>query len=189
MRNVKVAKSKSAAVKTAINKKNEKAEKAGAKASPSRKNELIKQVAKLAKELNEEGLQILLQQAQVLRHNMEVMASMKDRKKIEIVEQMRGKIARGDKFTIDVKEADDNSYFILIINNARNFFSRDEMRQLARMCQAAQNESEASQRLFAWFSQKRKDVLFDTSIDGVKDPALITMYNFIKNRYTVKEGA
>lgn len=91
-----------------------------------------------------------------------------------------------DKYTIDVKEADDNSYFILIINKARNFFTLEEMRSLAQLCHAAIDPSDGAQRLYNWLSLKRKDVLIDTDIRGSNDPALATMYKFIVNRYKVK---
>ena len=94
-----------------------------------------------------------------------------------------------DKYTIDVKEADDNSYFILIINKARNFFTLEEMRSLAQLCHAAIEPNDGAQRLYNWLSLKRKDVLIDTDIRGSNDPALSTMYKFIVNRYKVKNEA
>ncbi len=97
--------------------------------------------------------------------------------------------AAHDKYTIDVKEADDNSYFILIINKARNFFTLEEMRTLAQLCHAAIDPNDGSQRLYNWLSLKRKDVLTDTDIRGSNDPALATIYKFIVNRYKVKSEA
>ncbi len=97
--------------------------------------------------------------------------------------------ASQDKYTIDVKEADDNSYFILIINKARNFFTLEEMRTLAQLCHAAIDPNDGSQRLYNWLSLKRKDVLTDTDIRGSNDPALATIYKFIVNRYKVKTEA
>jgi predicted ribosome-associated RNA-binding protein Tma20 len=96
------------------------------------------------------------------------------------------KIAVPGRSSIDVIEMSENS-FIIAINGARNFFERDEMKAIVRICQLASSESDAAMRLYAWFSNKRKDVLIDTKIFDPHDTALKTMYNYLVNTYSVSK--
>jgi len=148
---------------------------------------LLQQLMKISGELDEKGITFLIQQARVLEHNLQVERIGRDRKKTKIVDQIRQKSTRSNKNTIDVKEADDGSYYILIINEARNFFTLEEMRKLVSICHGASDEQDACRRLYNWYALHRKDVLIDTDISGAADPALSTIYTFIINRYKLKE--
>lgn len=150
------------------------------------KNELQNELKKLTKDLNEEGLIFLIQQAQVLLHNMQVEKVNEELRKLQAKAHVGGKGTSSDKYTIDVKEADDDSHFIIVINKARNFFDRGEMRKLVSICHASADEKDASRRLYNWFAKTRIDVLNNTDIREVNDPALATIYNFLVKRYTVK---
>ncbi len=119
---------------------------------------------------------------------MRVLKEHEERKKKATVDTLRKGSGLTNKTTIDVKEADDGSSFIIIINNARNFFALDEMRKLVAICHAAESETDAARRLYNWFTQYRKDVLVDTDIGGAGDQALFTMYRFIKGKYALKQG-
>ncbi|HPJ39680.1 MAG TPA: hypothetical protein PLT75_14640, partial [Spirochaetota bacterium] len=68
-----------------------------------------------------------------------------------------------------------------------NFFDRDEMRKLVKICHSADDERDAMSRLHGWFSKNRKDVLTNTDIRSAGDKALATMYNAIITTYAVKE--
>jgi len=138
--------------------------------------------------LDAEGIRHLIRQAAVLKHNMGVMKDHAERKKMATVDAMRKGGGVSNKTTIDVKEADDGSSFILIINNARNFFALDEMRKLVGICHAATSETDAAGRLYNWFVQYRKDILIDTDIESAADPPLATMDRFIKGKYALKQG-
>jgi len=170
---------------------NSKGEKKGTSkksAQNTQKDDLIKQLKKLINELNEEGLSFLIEQAIILKHNMQVKELNKDLQKLRSNKPKSDKTSKSDKHKIEVEEADDNSYFIIVMNRARNFFSLEEMRKLVKICHASEDEKDASRRLYNWFSKNRSDVIRDTDIVGVNDPALTSIYNYIKNKYTVKEG-
>lgn len=150
------------------------------------KASLLKQLMKLVEGLDESRLSYLIQQSQILEHNMKIEENARKHGSLKSPEPKQQSGPGMDKFTIDVKEADDNSSFVLIINKYRNFFSLEEMRKLVKLCHIAASENDGVARLFMWFSQNRKDVLNNTDIKGIGDPALITMYNFIINRYKIK---
>lgn len=169
---------------------------ARAKSAPARKqgvaavkgNPLLDELREAASGLDADGIRQLIRQAAVLKHNMRVLKEHEERKKMATVDILRKGSGLTNKTTIDVKEADDGSSFIIIINNARNFFALDEMRKLVAICHAAESETDAARRLYNWFTQYRKDVLVDTDIGGAGDQALFTMYRFIKGKYALKQG-
>ena len=156
--------------------------------TPGQQNEkLIKQLNKLIIDLNEEGLRTLIRQTHIMLHNMQVEMSIQECNKSKKKQKAGEKSLPQNKHTIEVEAADDNRYFILIINYARNFFSLEEMKKLVKICHFSEDESDAAGRLYNWFSKNRKDVLQDTNIEGVTDAALNTIYNFIKTNYKLKE--
>ncbi|RPI95966.1 MAG: hypothetical protein EHM32_04375 [Spirochaetales bacterium] len=187
---------KPAAKPALANKRSSGTLKTRAKSAPARKpkkasgagNTLLAELRAAVSGLDAEGIRHLIRQAAVLKHNMGVMKDHAERKKMATVDAMRKGGGVSNKTTIDVKEADDGSSFILIINNARNFFALDEMRKLVGICHAATSETDAAGRLYNWFVQYRKDILIDTDIDSASDPALATMYRFIKGKYALKQG-
>ncbi len=91
-----------------------------------------------------------------------------------------------DKYSIDVLEGPDNRYFVLTVNNYRNFFALEEMRNIVKACHQASGEEEGMQRLYHWFRNFRQDVITNTKIEGPSDPALKTIYDYIVSTYTVK---
>ncbi len=139
-----------------------------------------------AEDLDLESLAFLVQQAQVLRKRLKVQELSKEYEQLD-VHAIAAKKAGVSKDKLEVKEADDNSHFIFVINGARNFFSLKEMREMVKLCHHAASTKDGARRLYAWFGRHREDVIKDTSIDGPLDTALLTMYNYIVNNYTVKE--
>jgi hypothetical protein len=91
-----------------------------------------------------------------------------------------------DKYSIDVVEGPENRYFVLTINNYRNFFALEEMRHIVKACHQSTGEQDGIQRLYHWFKNFRQDVITNTKIEGPSDPALATIYNYIVSTYTLK---
>ncbi len=160
---------------------------AQSKQNESAEKELIKQLGTILKELDEEGLRFLLQQALVLQHNMQVRKLQEELRKTSGKSEGKKKAPQAAADDVDVKEGEGGSHFIIIMRNYRNFFDRGEMKKIVRMCHVASDAGDAARRLFNWFAQNRKDVLNNSSIHEVTDPLLSNMYTFLINRYTVKE--
>ncbi len=161
---------------------------AGSTKGAVQENPLLAELREAASGLDADGIRQLIRQAAILKHNAKVLKEHQERKKMATVDAIRQGTGVTNKTTIDVKEADDGSSFIIIINNARNFFALDEMRKLVAVCHAADGEADGARRLYNWFAQYRKDVLVDTDIGSPVDQALFTMYRFIKGRYALKQG-
>ncbi|MCX8123235.1 MAG: hypothetical protein N3F66_03615 [Spirochaetes bacterium] len=144
----------------------------------------IKAINILLKKLDEESLNFLYEQAKVLLHNIEVKKLQQEFQDLD-VKTITAKRQDYSKDKLEVVEADDLRHFIFVINGARNFFSRDEMRKIVKLCHSASTVKDGMRMLYHWFEKNRKDVIIDTSIDGPYDRALETMYNYIINNYTV----
>jgi hypothetical protein len=146
----------------------------------------IKAINLLLKKLDEESLNFLFEQAKVLLHNLEVKKLQQEFEELD-VKTITAKRQDYSKDKLEVVEADDLRHFIFVINGARNFFSRDEMRKLVKLCHSAPTLKDGMRMLYNWFEKNRKDVIIDTAIDGPNDKALETMYNYIVSNYTLKE--
>ncbi len=79
------------------------------------------------------------------------------------------------------------SNFVIIINNKRKHFSRDELRKLIKISHVSKNKTEGAGMLFRWLKRERSDVLMDVGIGSTRSIALIELRKVLKNNYTVKE--
>lgn len=155
-------------------------------ATKSNNKNLIKQLTALLKNVDEDGLLFLIKQAQVFIYNKKI-----DEHNAEIKKGVKITVKKppfSDKVSMEIKEADDGSSFIFVINRARKFFTRDEMRIIVNICNISGDERDAMRRLFTWFKNNRGDVLNDIGIEVSADPALGTIYNYISQRYKVKDS-
>jgi hypothetical protein len=76
--------------------------------------------------------------------------------------------------------------FVIVAGTARLFFTLDEMRALVKICHIAGSETDASAKLFSWFSAHRTDVLKEVPIKINKDPILGFIYQYLISHYAVK---
>ena len=182
-------KSKAADKKIAAKKKTVTAKKSTTKKTTGEKTgkkALERKLIEVIRDVDEQGLLFLIKQANVLVYNKRVdeynQESNKRGTRIKLKPQ-----PFSDKISMEIKEADDNSSFIFVINKSRKFFTLEEMRKIVKICHLSSDESDASRRLYTWFKNNRGDVLNDIGIDNSLDPSLQTIYNYIIKRYTVKE--
>ncbi len=168
------------------NKNKNKSKKQSTKSSNDTITQYIKAINLLMKKLDEESLNFLYEQAKVLLHNIEVKKLQQEFDELD-VKTITTKRQDYSKDKLEVVEADDLRHFIFVINGARNFFSRDEMRKIVKLCHSAPTLQSGMRMLYHWFENNRKDVIIDTGIEGPHDRALETMYNYVINNYTVGE--
>ena len=162
------------------------------KAKKSKKDVLSKELKSLIKEINEEGLIFLIKQAHVIIHNQQVS---KFNEKMENLNEMDkkskkkspGKAKSGNKLQVNVEEAGNGKHFILVAGTKRKMLALDEMRKLVNICSIAKNKTEASARLFNWFSRNRTDILMDLGIKSKLEPVLADIHKFLKKNYEVKK--
>ena len=139
------------------------------------------------KDIDEEGLLFLTKQANVLIYNKRVEEINRQAGDIKGKKAPPQKETKRERFTVGVEEKNDGEHFYIILENARIFFNRTEMRSIVKICHAAENETDASQRLYRWFSKNRKDLLIDGGIASSKSPFLANIYKKLISTYKVKE--
>jgi hypothetical protein len=136
---------------------------------------------------DEDGLRTLIRQSAVIIHNREIDRLNQTLKKTGASGASAKKTAnqKPDPGAVAIEEKDGS--FIIVVNQQRVFFNRQEMRRIAKMCWAAGDPKDGAGRLYRWFKRERNDMLQDGMIGSAGHPALITLYNLVRSRYKVKD--
>jgi hypothetical protein len=157
---------------SAINKPSAKAD---AKSKSLRKQMLVK-ISALAASLDDENLKKLIQSAAILAHNERVL------KEFSLKKELAG--SKAPAATAAIEEGKDGTFFIIILNGYRNFFSLEEMRRLVKVCHGTDNAAIAASRIYTWLEGGRFDVLRNSRIASSNDPALIAVWEKIISTYS-----
>ncbi|MFP4382647.1 MAG: hypothetical protein ACLFSE_01275 [Spirochaetia bacterium] len=136
---------------------------------------------------DEDGLRTLIRQSAVIIHNREIDRLNKTLKKTGASGPSPRKTVnqKPDPGAVDIEEKDGS--FIIVVNQQRVFFNRQEMRQIAKLCWAADDPKDGAGRLYRWFKRERNDMLQDGMIGSAGHPALTALYTIIRSRYKVKD--
>lgn len=154
------------------------------------KDEMLKELRKLIKDIPEEGLIFLIEQANKLVYN----------KRVEDLNVLQAKINKksGSKSkthkkqpvqrcTISVERGSFNRSFILIIGTTRKTVTEDEMVKLVRICHIAENAEDASARLYNRLKHERDDILLDAGIGSKNDKCLAEIYKYLKANFSMED--
>ncbi len=182
---------KKAAKKTATKKKpavtkasaKKTARKKAAKKTAQKLSPRLSRLTALAGTLSNEEVDFLISQAETMVRNRETLKERQNRLK------NREKVAAAmnpvkDKDTIEIIEGEKGRHFIIVLGAERNFFARDEMKKIVKLCHTAENENDGMRRLYTWLDRFRGDVLRNNDISGTSDKGLATIYNKIISTYT-----
>ncbi|HOT46432.1 MAG TPA: hypothetical protein PLM53_16890 [Spirochaetota bacterium] len=151
------------------------APKADAKSKTLRKQMLV-QISALAATLDDESLKKLIQSAAMLAHNERVLKEYSLRKELAA--------PKAPAATAAIEEGKDGTFFIIILNGYRNFFSLEEMRRLVKVCHGTDNAAIAASRIYTWLEGGRFDVLRNSRIASSNDAALIAVWEKIISTYS-----
>ena len=165
------------------------------KKTDTQRARLEEELAEAIKQIDEEGLIFLIQQAQVLIHNAQV-----DKINREIIELEQKKLASGKgkaasrqpraaaaAAVVTIEESDNGKAFFLSLGGTRKVMNLEEMRRLVRICYAAETKSEALKQLYTVFSRERGDVLADAKISGPGSPIIEGLFRAIRSTYQLKD--
>jgi hypothetical protein len=176
-------------VKPAVKKPAIKAKKVSGAQNPSRKkgaglsnkgslqSQKLKKLVEIAELMNNDDLSSLIRQAEILVYNRKLLEDFNTAKI-----RMPAAVSHDDEKII-IKEADDLRYFLVYIRRYQNFFTRDEMRIIARHCHEAADKIDAARRLYSWLERERLDVVRNSMISGPLDTVLIAFYDIIRKNY------
>ena len=146
---------------------------------------LIATIEDALPKLNEESLALIVRNCQVALYNDEMQRSR------EAVIEAQAAVEQGrvpgdsSKPEIDIEQVSDQS-FVFIFGSERIFFTREELRQLTKMCWATENAAEGARSMFRWMEQERRDFLLDSGVDTPSDPGLLELWSVIRSRYKAR---
>jgi len=158
------------------------------------RKELIQLLQELISELDGEGIQFLIHQAQVLQYNKQVreinikIAASKS-------DDSKKKSTRGNSLSesprqhpgIEIVERGDGKHFFIVVRGFRIYFTLEEMKKLVKICHVAHDASDATGRLYNWFKRFRSDFLVDGDIGSAGNPYLDDLYRKLISTYRVHE--
>jgi hypothetical protein len=159
------------------------------KSGKTARDELVKELTDMIKDIDEEGLLFLVEQANVLLYNMRVEKINKKIARFSGEKKQKGKASGGgrvDTAAVDIEESADGEFFYIIVNRHRIFFTREEMKSLVRVCHAAEDAAVGARRMYNWLARNRQDFLIDGDIGGAGSRSLAELYDRIIHSYKIK---
>lgn len=147
---------------------------------------LRKELTSLLDELDEEGLDFLLEQARVHRYNMEVerLNAVADRAE-QAAAAAAGRRGAAKKAEPDlaIARAKDGSTYNLVAGGRYKTFAPDEMLALVRIAHLNDDDDEAIRALIAWLKRERGDVLNDLEIGRPSDPLIHALLRVLRSSF------
>lgn len=153
-------------------------------------NLLATKLNTIAIQLDDEGLNFLVKQAETLLHNQQVKKQIEEARSKPNISSPNTAVKKENikaSHKIEIIEKEGSSSFILVIDNNRKFLTLEEMRNIVKVCHTASDKTDAAKRLFVWIKNNRSDISYDADIDSYLHPSLGLLYNEIISRYTVKK--
>jgi len=145
-----------------------------------RRAKLEKELRDAIKEVGEEGLLFLLQQAGVLIHNA----------RVERINKVAGEI-RGSRRAqtpgVEIEESDGGKVFFLTIGQSRKVLNLEELKRIVRICYAAETKSDALRQMYKVLSEERRDILSDAHISGPQSPLLDGLFRAVRARFKLED--
>jgi hypothetical protein len=153
---------------------------------------LEKELRGAIQEIDDEGLLFLLRQAQTLIYNARVDRINKEEEKLKGDAGKPGKAppGKGPRVAfpgVSIQESEGGKTIFLTIGKARKVLAPEEMRQIVRICYAAETKSEALRQLFTVLARERKDILSDALIGNPDNPLLVALFDTVRDTYKLKE--
>lgn len=164
-------------------------------AAKDRRASLLKELKSLLEELDEEGLDFLLEQAHVHRYNMEVerLNEAEERReagRAEAVSVRAGKRPAAGKTVsarvppLRIERSQDGQTYHVVSGGRYKMFAAEEMLALVRIAHANPDSAEAGRGLHRWMSRERTDALADLGFTGPSDPGLGALAALLRKSFS-----
>lgn len=150
------------------------------------RREILSEIVDIAEGLEDDGLELLLQQAKVVEYKGKI-ERFNRRLNVAAHEAIEARRAAGRPNYHVIVERTEDDFFIIQLDDVRIFFNIGEMRELTRICHKAADASAAARRLFQWFEEERSDLLADAGINSNRSPYLAGIYDVIVTTYKVRD--
>jgi hypothetical protein len=157
------------------------------KPKTSRREELLKELRSLIKNIDEEGLQFLIEQSNVILYNMKVDEL---NKQAEAVEKSRGtgKRAGGaaEETPVEILSGHFGRGYTLVIGNQRKSMDQAEIYAMVKIAHKAQSRAAAAEQLFNWLDRFRDDVIIDCGLKP-KGSRIDALYTKLKEQFSLRQ--
>lgn len=154
---------------------------------PGERDKLLKELRGLIKEVDEEGLAFLVQQARVIQHNMKIDELNREAEKLHRNKGSSApKSVNREGASVSIERGSFGRSYILAIGGQRKIIDEEEILSLAEIARGAKTENSALDRLYRWLETNRDDILLDAAIDP-KDENLRALYATLKTQFKPKK--
>ncbi len=163
----------------------------GSKASPkagARRERLEEELQEAIRQVDEQGLAFLLNQAHVLIHNAQV-----QKINLELVDLERKNQAARRAMDVAaappvrLEESDNGKTFFLGLGGTRKVLALEELKRLVRICYGAESKSAALKQLYTVLARDRGDILVDAKIGGPGSPLIEALFNTLREKYRLED--
>jgi len=161
------------------------AAKAPAKARSKAQADMIREIFEIAERVDESGLVLLLNAARAVETKGKIETFNRELNAVALKAASKRREASVPAYRVDIERTKDD-FFIIVLDQARVFFNRQEMREITRLCHAARSPEDGARRMFRWFEKERSDLLVDAGINSERNPYLTDLYALIIETYKVK---
>jgi len=146
-------------------------------------------LSEAAGQIDEEGLLFLLRQANVLIHNQKV-----DEVNRELAElppgprrSAPGRGGRRAEAVVTIDDSGDRSATFLTLGTTRKVLSLPEVKQLVRICYAAETKTDALRQLYTVLARERSDILKDAGISNPAHPLVEGLFHALRRTYRLED--
>lgn len=152
-------------------------------AAKARRTALLNELKALLDELDEEGLDFLLEQARVHRYNMEV-------RRLDVAQERRraGRPAASEAAALRpspprVERSEDGQTYHVVFEEHYKMFTAEEMLALVRIAHANADPAEGARGLYRWLARERSDALADLGLKGPGSAGLADLAEVLKRSF------
>ena len=142
----------------------------------SQKDQLLKELQSLLPQVDEEGLSFLIQQTTTLIYNQKVKELNASRELAEKTQSSapEKKPKKSTAPQVYFEAGKNRSSFFLDVNGKRAILDQDELMQMVKIAQVADDSKTACEWVYRWLKKNRDDILFDCGLQsgGAKLAAL-----------------
>jgi hypothetical protein len=152
-------------------------------AAKARRAALLKELKALLDELDEEGLDFLLEQAQVHRYNMEVERLNEAQERRRAGRPSASGSGASRPAPLRVERSEDGQTYHIVSNEHYKMFTAEEMLALVRIAHANADPTEGARGLYRWLARERSDALADLGFKGPGSPGLVDLAQLLKSSF------
>ncbi len=140
-------------------------------------------------QIDEKGLLFLMQQANVLIHNQKVDEVNRELAELSTVPGRAPTRASGRRTeaVVSIDDSGGRSATFLTIGGARKVLNLPELKQLVRICYAAESKTDALRQLYTVLARERSDILADAGIGNPANPLLEGLFYALRRKYRLED--